>query len=270
VDALHSFNKAVGILYTMKYVIFSDIHSNLESLTLFIDDILPDIKPDNLFCLGDIVGYNPDPGESLSLVLDTLKPVIIRGNHDRAIGFNDFNYFSNHAKLAGKWSRNQLNQYQLDRLQSLEKGPKIIENLFVISHGSATDEDKYIFSTDDAWSEFLWLRNHGLHILFFGHTHIAGIFVYKHEPDSDTNASIDVIEESFMTINPNLYYCINPGALGQPRDGNPQASFALFDTKNMTVEIIRFNYPYTITQKKIYERNIPNADMLASRLSIGI
>jgi predicted phosphodiesterase len=253
----------------MKYVIFSDIHSNLESLTTFINVILPELKPDQLFCLGDIVGYNPDPGECVSLVLHTLQPVIIRGNHDRAIGTNNFEYFSNHAKLAGEWSRNQLNRDQLDRLRSLDKGPKIIENLFAISHGSATDEDKYIFSKNDTRSEFRWLTEHSVQILFFGHTHIAGIFVYHHDPLDFLKGSIDIVEESSIQVNPKLYYCINPGALGQPRDGNPQASCALFDTKKMTVDIIRFDYPYTMTQNKIYKGNIPYADMLASRLGIG-
>jgi predicted phosphodiesterase len=253
----------------MRYLIISDIHANLESLSLLAEKYIPELKIDNILCLGDIVGYNADPAACIALVLHRLKALTIRGNHDRAIAYNDFNYFSDHAKRAGKWTRSVLSQEHIDDLASLEPGPKIIDNLFAISHGSPTDEDKYILSPYQSIPEFNWLQRMGINVCFFGHTHMTVTYVCEKYADMNNPSLIKTLNNSKIKIQENKYYCINPGSLGQPRDGNPDACFALFDTTKMTVEIIRFKYPLEITCKKIIEKKVPYGSYLASRLVSG-
>jgi predicted phosphodiesterase len=252
----------------MRYLIISDIHANLESLSLLVEKYIPAMNIERIICLGDIVGYNADPAACISLVLN-LKAFTIRGNHDRAIAYNDFEYFSDHAKMAGRWTRNTLSPEHIDSLASLVPGPKIIENLFAISHGSPTDEDKYILSPYQSIPEFKWLQKTGINICFFGHTHMAVTYVYNKYLDLNNPSHIKTIKNMKINIKKDNYYCINPGSLGQPRDGNPDASFALFDTAKMAVEIIRFIYPVEKTRKKIIERKVPYGSYLSSRLASG-
>jgi predicted phosphodiesterase len=254
----------------MRYIIISDIHANLESLSLLVQKYIPDLNIDSFICLGDIVGYNADPAACISLVLHNLKAITIRGNHDRAIAYNDFHNFSSHAEMAGRWTRDTLSPGHIDSLASLESGPKIIDNFFAICHGALTNEDKYILSPYDSLAEFSWLQKAGINVCFFGHTHMAVIYVCNRYADLHQSSHIKTKKSNKITINENkYYYCINPGSLGQPRDGNPKASFALLDTEAMSVEIIRFKYPVEKTRKRIIERKVPYGNYLASRLSEG-
>ena len=161
----------------MLYLIISDIHANLESLLVIKENFIPRLHIDKIICLGDIVGYNADPKECISLLLHTLKATTIRGNHDRAIAYNDFNNFSDYAKAAGLWTRKNLSPQYINDLAHIAPGPKIIDNIFAISHGSPIDENKYILSKYQSIPEFLWLQRTGMNILFFGHTHVAETYI---------------------------------------------------------------------------------------------
>jgi predicted phosphodiesterase len=249
----------------MRYVIISDVHSNLESLTMFVSTILPRLRPDKIICLGDIVGYNADPVACMDMVLDELGAITIRGNHDRAIGFDDFEYFSEKALASGKWTRKKLNYGRIDRLKKLTRGPLDIDNVFSISHGAATDEDKYILSKANCEDEFDWLRKNGSRILFFGHTHIQKIYSMK-----EKGREISVSDQTSVDIKPDTLYLINPGSVGQPRDRNPKAGFAVFDSELMNVKVMRYAYSFQNTQRKILETHMPYAEDLAMRLSFGI
>jgi predicted phosphodiesterase len=249
----------------MRYAIISDIHSNLESLALFVSSILPRLKVDRIICLGDIVGYNANPSECMDIVLNELKAFTIRGNHDRAVGFDDFSYFSEKALSAGKWTRKKLDSKRLDILKNLAQGPISIDETFTIAHGAATNEDKYILSKFHAEEEFSWLRKNKSRILFFGHTHLPKIFMIK-----SPSLGISIISETAIDLDSKSYYIINPGSIGQPRDRNPQASFALFDSGAMNVAIMRYTYPFQNTQRKIIETRIPYAEDLAARLGFGV
>jgi predicted phosphodiesterase len=253
----------------MKYIIISDIHSNLETLHKVIDYFIPQLDIDAMVCLGDIVGYNADPSECLTRLLKSPGLTVIRGNHDRAIAYNDFKYFSEHAKAAGQWTREQLSIEELNKLSLVPQGPRIVDKLFAICHGSPEDEDTYILSPYDALSPFLWLRQMGLHVLFFGHTHMTETLICDRYDDLYNPRNIRRTTTKKFKIMDDTYYCINPGSLGQPRDSNPKASFAVFDTSEMEVEIIRFSYSIQKTQKKIRERGVPYGDFLGSRLMHG-
>ncbi|MBN2533823.1 MAG: metallophosphoesterase family protein [Spirochaetales bacterium] len=250
-------------------MILSDIHANLESLSLLAEKYISHLNIDKIICLGDIVGYNADPAACISLVIHNLKAITIRGNHDRAVAYNNFDFFSDHARMAGIWTRNNLSPEHIDDLAFLDTGPEIIDTLFAICHGAPTDEDKYILSPYQSTSEFSWLQRNGINVCFFGHTHMALSYVCNKYADMNNPAHIKTVRDNRIRIEADKYYLINPGSLGQPRDGNPDACFALFDTKTMVVEIIRFPYLLENTQKKIIEKKIPHGSYLASRLAGG-
>lgn len=253
----------------MKYLILSDIHANLESLTKIIDNFISEFVIDEIICLGDIVGYNANPAECVTHIFHTIKPRIIRGNHDRAIAFDDFKHFSDHAKASGQWTRKQLSTRHIEQLAALESGPGIIDNKFAICHGSPVDEDEYILSSYHAIPAFLWLQQTGMNILFFGHTHIAESYICDKYADFNDQSHIKRSTAKSIRIKENEYYCINPGSLGQPRDNNPHAAFAVFDTIKMVVDFIRFPYKIEKTREKIMKRGVPYGAFLASRLLKG-
>jgi predicted phosphodiesterase len=249
----------------MRYVVISDIHSNLESLSMFVSSILPRLRPDKIICLGDIVGYNADPAACMEIVMDELAAFTIRGNHDRAVAFDDFTYFSEKALAAGKWTRKQLNYSRLDRLKKLAQGPLGIDSAFTVCHGAATDEDKYILTKQHAEEEFDWLKKNNSRILFFGHTHLQKIYCMK-----EKSREITTPNQTSVDIEPGSFYLINPGSIGQPRDRNPKAGFAVFDSESMNVQVMRYAYSFQNTQRKILQTHMPYAEDLAARLSFGI
>jgi predicted phosphodiesterase len=253
----------------MKYLILSDIHSNLETLGIIFHTYIPEYAIEALVCLGDITGYNANPVECIALLFQFPGLTVIRGNHDRAIAYNDFHSFSDHAKASGQWTREQLSPGELKKLADLPKGPQIVDSLFAICHGSAGDENRYILSSYDTPSSFLWLRQMGLNLLFFGHTHITETYTCDKYADLNNPGDIKRSTKKSIKIRDDAYYCINPGSLGQPRDNNPQASFAVFDSTTMVVDIIRFSYPIEKTREKIMKQNIPYGKFLGSRLMSG-
>jgi len=249
----------------MRYVIISDIHSNYESLSTFAYTILPGLKADKIVCLGDIVGYNADPDSCMNTILRELSALTIRGNHDRAVGFDDFSYFSEKAHAAGKWTRKHLDHSKLDLLKALPAGPADVDGEFTISHGSATDEDKYILTKQHTEAEFSWLKNNSSRILFYGHTHLQKIFKMKVK-----TKEISVVGEKNIKVEKGSLYIVNPGSIGQPRDRNPKAGFAIFDTDEMIIKVTRYEYDFKTTQRKILDSRMPYAEELAARLSFGI
>jgi len=246
----------------LRYAIISDIHSNYESFKTFLN-ILPSISVEKIICLGDIVGYNPNPNECIE-VLSKLKYFDgIRGNHDRALVEKNYNDFSYEANFAIKWAIKNIKPDNLIFLKNLGKGPKLIDNKFMICHGSINDEDQYITSIFQTHEEFRWLFKNNIHLCFFGHTHYQKIYQLNTKKEA-----IFEIGDKEIQIEKNNFYLINPGSLGQPRDGDRRASFAIFDSDLMSIKIIRYDYPYEITKQKITDLNFPK--FLAERLESGI
>ncbi len=244
----------------MKYAIISDIHSNLESMKTFLK-LLPKLQIEKIICLGDIIGYNPNPNECIQIISKFNNLEIIRGNHDKAIIENNYYDFSDYAKKAIKWTAKNINQPSLNFLNNIIKGPKIIDDLFAICHGSALDEDNYLFMPFHTKGDFYWLSKKNLKILFFGHTHYQGIFCMNKKK------KIEVLIDDVLQIDPDCYYLINPGSIGQPRDNDPRASFIVFDSDKMLINVLRYNYPFKETQLKIINNDLPQ--FLAERLAYG-
>ncbi|MCD5397871.1 metallophosphatase family protein [candidate division NPL-UPA2 bacterium] len=239
----------------MRYGLFSDIHGNLEALQAVLDALRKE-DIDNYICLGDIVGYGANPRECLELIED-LNPVAIAGNHDyAAVKLTNINYFNSDAKEAILWTQNQLKEKEKKFLNAL----RLVHNFpdFTIVHATlkAPEEWRYILSTYEAKESFQLLT---VPLLFTGHSHVPIVF--------EGNARYRYDFRKTVNLEEGRKYIINIGSVGQPRDGDPRASFALYDTESRLVEVKRVEYNIPETMKKIIEAGLPR--MLAWRLSQG-
>jgi predicted phosphodiesterase len=245
----------------MKYLILSDIHSNREALGAVLAFVRR--KPwDKAVCLGDLVGYGANPNQTVDLVR-TLRPLVaVRGNHDKVCsGIEEGELFNRMALEAAMWTRKKLTRSNLQWLKGLPEGPVVVDNEFAICHGTPIDEDAYIFGEIEALNVF---RNTEFPVCFFGHSHFPVIFALS--PDAIT--TILTVAPSFrFKLRPGTRYLVNPGSVGQPRDGNPLASFALYDSESRTVTVHRIPYRVRETQQKILKAGLPRP--LADRLAIG-
>lgn len=244
----------------MAYLILSDIHGNLEAL----DAVLNDAKGlyATALCLGDVVGYGADP----NAVCDWARSetaAVVRGNHDRAsAGSEDLEWFNAAAQASAIWTRQVLTEKNLGWLQSLPQGPLRIEEprgQFLLVHGSPADEDEYLVEAADARMLYGELEQR---VTFFGHTHIQGGFLLAR------GAASSIRLQSTLQIEPDYYYLINPGSVGQPRDGDPRAAYAIFSMEEQTVEYRRVAYNIPSAAQKIRAAGLPG--ILSSRLYSGI
>jgi putative phosphoesterase len=235
----------------MQFAIISDIHGNLEALSKALE-VIDGIRVDEIICLGDIVGYGPDPDDCVNLIRTRAK-VALMGNHDYAVLDTDSTEnFNPVAKQAVFWTQANLNAENLEFLKNLPYRHKREDILFVHSTPNNPEEWNYIFHEDDAQEQFPFLDEK---VCFVGHTHIPEIF-YQ---DTTTPVSAD--------LNRNHKYIINVGSIGQPRDGNHQLSFGVFDTERWQYTPVRADYDVELTARKIRERGLPV--FLADRLLRG-
>jgi predicted phosphodiesterase len=245
----------------MKYLILSDIHSNKEALTAVLSFVRRK-RWDKVVFLGDLVGYGANPNQTVDM-LRAMKPFVgIRGNHDKVCsGIEDGELFNRIALEAAMWTRRKLTRTNLQWLKALPQGPVVVDDRFAISHGTPIDEDAYIFGEIEALNVF---RHTQFPLCFFGHSHFPVIFALS--PDAIT--TILTVAPSFrFRLREGVRYLINPGSIGQPRDGNPLASFAIYDSETRTVSIHRIQYRIAETQQKILKAGLPKP--LADRLGIG-
>jgi len=245
----------------MRYLILSDIHSNKEALAAVQAFVRR--KPwDKVVFLGDLVGYGANPNQTVD-ALRKLRPLVaIRGNHDKVCsGIEEGELFNRIALEAAHWTRRKLTKANLKWLRSLPRGPAMVDDLFAIAHGTPIDEDAYIFGEIEALNIF---RQTSYPLCFFGHSHFPVIFALS--PDAIT--TILTVAPSFrFKLKPGVRYLINPGSIGQPRDGSPLASFAMYDSRTRVVTIHRLEYQVEAAQGKILKAGLPRP--LADRLAIG-
>ncbi len=220
--------------------LISDIHGNLPALKVVLEKIEEE-GAEHILCAGDLVGYNPYPNEVVWEIRRRNIPCI-RGNHDRAVVFDDYSYFNRYAAIAAMWSRENLAEENLNYLAKLRDSMIVeIEGLKIsVHHGAPFDEDYYIYP-EQATEKLLDYDNPD--ILVLGHTHVP--FVKKFERG----------------------VIINPGSVGQPRDGDPRASYALVDLRRRMFRIIRVEYPIDEVAERILQEGLP--EFLARRLYLG-
>jgi len=254
----------------MRALILSDIHANLEALTAVLDAAG---EWDALWNLGDMVGYGASPNQ----VLDLIRPIstlTVRGNHDRACsGISSTVQFNPTARTAANWTFEQLTRDNIEWLRELPKGPLQPDDLRLgqaqvsLAHGSPLNEDQYILSMRDAWAPLQVMITA---ITFVGHTHIQGGFSQKehewHEVRPRYLGRNDP-ETWTLPIPTGTRNLINPGSVGQPRDYDWRAAFAVYDSEACQIIYHRVPYDLTGAQGRILMARLP--ERLAARLREG-
>jgi diadenosine tetraphosphatase ApaH/serine/threonine PP2A family protein phosphatase len=249
----------------MRVLIVSDIHANIEALEA-VFAAAP--AHDAVWNLGDLVGYGANPNE----VIDASRhagSVFVRGNHDRACsGLGGIEEFNPIAQRAARWTEYVLTDEHRDWLRALAVGPIHPDGPQVSCvHGSPGDEDEYIVTVRDAWPT---LHDAGTRLTFFGHTHIQGGFAtndaewFKLSPEYSSSQDA---EEYELRLRDGARYLINPGSVGQPRDGDWRAAFLLYDDAEKLVTWYRVPYDVREAQDRIVAAGLP--DRLAWRLRDG-
>jgi len=246
----------------MRLLVFSDVHANATALEAALTACAGSWE--KAACLGDIVGYGPDPNEVVSRVR-SLVSVVVRGNHDKAVaGDADLEDFNPAARAAIEWTRAQLLPENLEYLRKLPGGPLEAEGVALV-HGAVEDEDEYVFTPVRALDGILASPRV---LTFFGHTHIQGGFSF----DGDSIQSIGPhpdphMNRSVIRLQSGTRYLLNPGSIGQPRDGDPRAAFAILDLRNRAVEFWRTPYDISSVQERMERVGAPEALIL--RLAFG-
>jgi diadenosine tetraphosphatase ApaH/serine/threonine PP2A family protein phosphatase len=213
--------------------------------------------------LGDLVGYGADPNAVIERV-QALHPVaVIRGNHDKvACGLEPAEGFNVVAKSAVQWTLTTLTPAHRAWLAALPLGPIQVDDLIEICHGSPFDEDAYIFDELDALRA---LKASARPLCLFGHTHYPIVFALA-EGDWD-GGDLSASQDTRVTLRERFKYLLNPGSVGQPRDGDARAAYAIVDTATRRVETFRLKYPVDQAQAKIVKAGLP--EVLAARLANG-
>ena len=240
----------------MRYAIVSDVHSNIASLDVVFAMLRDD---DALLCLGDIVGYGPNPNECVEKIRARATATVL-GNHDvAAIDNFGLAYFNPAAREAMKWTQSVLTAENLSWLDSL--GYEFRMPDFLLVHGAPVNYFEYILDKPAAARAFAATD---APIIFIGHTHIAEVYTLR--PDGAIEHA-HLQQGGEVRLEEGSRYLINVGSVGQPRDLNPRASFGLYDSVARTVTVTRFDYPIARVQEKIASAHLPDA--LARRLLVG-
>ncbi len=236
----------------MRIAVISDIHGNLEALNAVID-YLKDTGIKNIYCLGDIVGYGPNPNECVELIAQHARITVI-GNHDHAVlGLTSTEYFNDFAKISTFWTNNALSQENRDFLSGLNFTHNFDDVLLVHATPSDPPMWHYILSELDARFEF---DHFDKRICFIGHSHFPIIF----SQEGFSRRMKQKLDEYDK-------YIVNVGSVGQPRDGNPKACFCVYDQSTKEIEYVRLTYDVDATRAKIIQAGLPV--FLAERLTKG-
>lgn len=240
----------------MRYFIFGDIHGNLEALDAVLAKASTE-KPDKYICLGDIVGYGADPEPCLAKIRE-LNPLLVAGNHDfAAAGILNTAFFNPYALDSINWTKKQLKPAARKFLARLKLVQKLNGITVVHSNLFAPELFEYIQTSYDVQ---LGLSNLKSPLCFIGHSHVPVSF-------SLARGILSFITEPSIKIQPGTKLIVNVGSVGQPRDDNPKASYAIYDTADNIVRIKRVEYDVAKTAYKINQAKLPS--ILAERLQHG-
>lgn len=246
----------------MRFLVLSDIHANETAFEAVL--AAADGRWDRVVCLGDVVGYGPDPNEVVARIRQ-LGALTIRGNHDKAgSGLSDAEDFNPIARAAAEWTLEQLKPEHLAYLRELPLGPLEADGIVLI-HGSLHDEDEYVFAPAQALDSLI---DSPSPISFFGHTHLQGGFslrnnlveVIRLQPGPGTGFAA-------LRLDSGTRYLLNPGSIGQPRDGDTRAAFAIADLEHKVIEFWRVPYDVEQVQRRMAAAGLP--EPLIQRLGYG-
>ncbi len=245
----------------MRWLILSDIHGNFDALQAVLADA--EGLYDDIVCCGDLVDYGAEPNEVVYWVRDHVKHVI-RGNHDRVCaGLGGIEDFSPIAHAAALWTNGALASDALDYTRNMRQGPVALDG-FTYCHGAMTDEDDYLISNADAHDQ----RDHlSTPVTLFGHTHVQGGFLLLPKGVRRVEPPARQSNERIVEIQPDAWYLLNPGAVGQPRDSDPRAAYAIYSPKDRVFVLRRVTYDVESAMHKILAAGLPAR--LAIRLASG-
>lgn len=246
----------------MRYLVLSDLHSNLEAFEAALE-AARELGYDWVLVLGDLVGYGVDPNAILDALKGMDNATIIRGNHDRvAAGLSEPHDFNLPARLAVEWTHRTLRAENLEYLASLPRGPVPFASDRLLAHGTPLDEDTYLLDVREASRCFELI---GFELCFFGHTHFPAVFTRDGEQVEGRLLRGDLVQ---VVLQQGVRHMFNPGSIGQPRDRNPKCSFALYDEEAGTFTVHRVEYAVEETRRKILAEGLPSS--LGDRLRSGI
>ena len=247
----------------MRIGILGDVHSNMEALQAVVDR-LQERNIDHWVQVGDIVGYGADPIPCIDLLRD-LRCTVCLGNHDAAVvGFIPTEYFNHYARKAIEWTRDQLRPADMEYLRSLPL--KVEHPLYTVVHGSLhmPEQFGYVFSPVEAADSIAKQRTK---IAFVGHSHIPA--VYMHQSGGSPRDLQCVFDSEFeVDISNHDRVLVNVGSVGQPRDEDARAAYAIYDSDTNLVCVERVEYDIPSTQAKIRAAGLPS--VLADRLALGV
>jgi predicted phosphodiesterase len=249
----------------MRYLVIGDLHANLEATEAVFH--AAEGAYDQILCCGDLVGYGPSPNEVIERIA-ACQALCIRGNHDKvACGIGDASLFNEQAQQAIMWTRTALTPEHERFLYELPQGPILVDgDRYQLAHGSLLDEDEYIYSPEEAYDS---LKDSATPISFVGHTHVWGAFSLR--KNGFVQAGIDDMEklqyDVWISLAGGSRYLINPGSVGQPRDGDPRAAFVFFDSEACAVMFKRVQYDIQKVQEKMRATSLPG--YLIRRLEFG-
>ena len=239
----------------MRYAIFGDIHANLEALDTVLEDCQAQ-RCTHYACLGDVVGYNANPRECLEKIRAMNCPTV-KGNHDdEATQDRTLNELNPLAERALLWTRQQLSEDQKQWLRDLKLVRQVRD--FTIVHATLDSPGSwaYVSNRFDAMASFSYQFTQ---LCFYGHTHSPRIY--------EKEDTVRCLRETETRIRRGVKYFVNVGSVGQPRDGDWRASYAVFDADNQVISIRRLEYDLRSAQHKIREAGLPS--VLAERLALG-
>ncbi len=241
----------------MRVAVVSDIHSNLHALRAVLAAIDAE-KPDELWCLGDLVGYGPRPNECCAVIAERAD-VCLAGNHDLAVvGSIDLDAFGGDAAVAARWTRDVLEPYPQKILARLE--PEGTAHGVALYHASARDPVwEYILSDETAW---FTLEATSAPLVLVGHSHVALQIV---QSGGSLNGGVAPAGTELETAG--VRALLNPGSVGQPRDGDPRAAYLVLDLEAQRATFRRVEYDVERTQREMREAGLP--EQLTARLSLG-
>ena len=245
-------------MVSMRTLIIGDIHSNLEAFRAVLDDVERSGGFERLWCLGDVVGYGPDPVACIAL-LRRHEHLCVAGNHDHAaIGKLDTREFNPFAEAACLWTASRLRPEDIDYLSRLPE--KVSEGDFTLVHGSLRHPIwEYLLSEGAARATFQLLDTS---YCLVGHSHVPSLC-----RETQRGPRFESLREGGPLELGEERWIVNPGAVGQPRDGDPRASYVIYNDTSQTLMYQRVEYDIAATQEKMRRAGLPAP--LADRLSFG-
>jgi predicted phosphodiesterase len=244
----------------MRVLVLSDIHANLAALEAVLEDAKGSY--DSIWCLGDIVGYGPEPDECITRMRQFDVTAVV-GNHDwAALGRMDVDDFNPEARRAVLWTRKHISPENLAWLGDLPSQP-LVQDDFTLTHGSPRDPVwEYVLYPSTAAANFSHFTGP---FCLVGHTHIPALYAL-HANETKVRALVPALGKR-VSLRDGWRVILNPGSVGQPRDNDPRAAYALLDTEQTTWEERRVGYPIEVTQAHMRVAGLP--ERLINRIAFG-